>query len=60
MEILITLVIVVLLVTALYWLAGKLPPPLNLWAQIVVVAGGFIWLLTHVSAIIHAIANAGK
>ena len=57
MEIIITAVVVVLLVSFLFWLAGKLPAPLGLWAQIVVVAGGAIWLLTHVGAIIHAIAG---
>ena len=57
MEILITLVVVVLVVAILYWLAGKLPPPLNVWAQIVVIAGGAIWLVTHVAGLIHAIAG---
>lgn len=58
MEILITLVIVVLVCAILYWVAGKLPAPLNLWAQIVVVAGGAIWLITHVREIIHGIAGS--
>lgn len=58
MEILITLVIVVLVCAILYWVAGKLPAPLNLWAQIVVVAGGAIWLITHVREIIRSIAGS--
>ncbi len=57
MELLITLVVVVLLCSILYWVAGKLPAPLNLWVQIVVIAGGAIWLLTHVGEIIRAIAG---
>ena len=57
MEILITLLIVVLVVGVLYWLAGKLPAPLGTLAQIVVIVGGAIWLITHVRELIHAIAG---
>ena len=57
MELLITLVIVVLVVGVLYWLAGKLPSPMNMWAQIVVIAGGAIWLISHTREIVHAIAG---
>ena len=57
MEMLITVVIVVLVVCILYWAAGKLPAPLGQWVQIVVIAGGAIWLLMNVRNIIHAIAG---
>ena len=57
MEILISLVVVVCVVALLYWLVGKLPAPLNLIGQIIVIAGGAIWLITHIAAIIHAIAG---
>ena len=58
MEIFIAFVIVVLVVVLLYWLAGKLPSPLNLIGQIIVIAGGAIWLITHVREIIRAIAGS--
>lgn len=58
MELLITFVIVVCVCVLLWWLAGKLPAPLNLIGQIIVIAGGAIWLLTHVREIIRTIAGS--
>lgn len=58
MELLITAVIVVCVCVFLWWLAGKLPEPMRLIAQIIVIAGGAIWLLTHIREIIHAIAGS--
>ncbi len=58
MELIITFVVVVVVCYLLWWLAGKLPAPLNLIGQIIVIAGGAIWLISHVREIIHAIAGA--
>lgn len=57
MEVLISFVIVVAVCVLLWWLAAKLPAPLNLIGQVIVVAGGAIWLITHVRDIVHAIAG---
>lgn len=57
MELLISLVVVVLICIVLYWLVSKLPAPLNLIGQILVVVGGAIWLITHVHQIVGAIAG---
>ena len=57
MEILITLLIVVLACCILYWFAGRITAPLGQWVQIVIIAAGAIWLLTHVREIVHGIAN---
>jgi hypothetical protein len=59
MELLITFVIVVCFVVLLWWLCAKLPAPLNLVGQIIVIAGGAIWFLTHIREIIHTIAGSG-
>jgi hypothetical protein len=57
MELIVSLVVVVMVCVVLYWLCQKLPAPLNMIGQIVVVAGGAIWLITHVREIIAAIAH---
>lgn len=58
MEILISFVVVVVVCVLLWWLASKLPAPLNLIGQIIVIAGGAIWLISNLRTIIHAIAGS--
>ena len=60
MELLITMLVVVVVCYLFYWLAGKLPAPINQIAQIIVIAGGAIWLVMNIRNIIHAIAGAGS
>lgn len=56
-ELLITFVIVCVVVIVLWWCAGKLPAPMSTVAQFAVIAGGCLWLITHIRSIIHAIAG---
>ena len=56
-EIFVSLIVVGLVVYGFYWLGSKLNAPLGHGVQIVALAGGFLWLLMNVRALIAAITS---
>lgn len=58
MELLVTCLIFVLILVALFYLIRLIPDAtLQTVAKVVVVVGALIWLITHVRLLIHALAG---
>lgn len=58
MELLISAGLVIAFCVVLFWLTRKIPDStLQTIAQMIVVLGGAVWLLTHFREIVHAIAS---
>jgi hypothetical protein len=56
-ELLISLLIVVIILAALWYIAKLLPDPAQRIARVVIMVGAVLWLILHVRQIVTAIAH---
>jgi len=56
-ELLIQVVIFAVVMYALWYVSGLLQDPWQKVLRVLILTGGFIWLITHIRPIIHAIAS---